>query len=81
MDSESIATMEGIEDIELSAQFDSKITKVRLYTQCAEIVRVCKFKVDAGQNQVHLSGLPKVLDSESLRYAIMSLLAMSIHMP
>ncbi|KAF9031384.1 hypothetical protein BDZ89DRAFT_1091382 [Hymenopellis radicata] len=59
--------MEGINVIELSAPFDTKITKVRLYTQCAEIVRVCKFKVDAGQNQVHLSGLPNVLDSESLR--------------
>ncbi|KAF8920851.1 hypothetical protein CPB85DRAFT_1372857 [Mucidula mucida] len=44
-----------------------KITKVKLYTRCAEIVRVCKFKVDAGQNQVHLLGLPNVLDSESLR--------------
>lgn len=68
MDSESIATAEGINVIELVARFDTKITKVRLYSQRAEITRLCRFRVEAGQNQVHLSGLPNTLDSESLRY-------------
>ncbi|KAF9492707.1 hypothetical protein BDN71DRAFT_1179279 [Pleurotus eryngii] len=45
----------------------SKILKVSVYTGLAEITRLFKFAVKMGQNQVKISGLPNVMDEESLR--------------
>ncbi|KAF8213781.1 hypothetical protein K438DRAFT_1957127 [Mycena galopus ATCC 62051] len=53
--------------IELKSVADSKIIAVSLYSTRAEITRLFKFEVKTGQNQVHISGLPNVLESESLR--------------
>jgi hypothetical protein len=56
--------------IDLVSAKDSKITNVSLYSGRAEITRLYKFGVKAGQNQVRLSGLPSVLDQNSLRYVL-----------
>ncbi|KAJ7315021.1 hypothetical protein DFH08DRAFT_894479 [Mycena albidolilacea] len=53
--------------IELQSVADSKITSVSVYPTRAEITRVYKFAVQTGQNQVYISGLPNVLEPESLR--------------
>ncbi|KAJ7868812.1 hypothetical protein B0H14DRAFT_3441123 [Mycena olivaceomarginata] len=53
--------------IELQSVADSKIIGVSLYSSRAEITRLYKFSVKTGQNQVNISGLPNVLEAESLR--------------
>jgi hypothetical protein len=53
--------------IELQSVADSKITSVSVYPTRAEVTRVYKFAVQTGQNQVYISGLPNVLEPESLR--------------
>ncbi|KAJ7788180.1 hypothetical protein B0H14DRAFT_2949554 [Mycena olivaceomarginata] len=53
--------------IELKSIADSKIIAVSLYSTRAEITRLFKFAVKTGQNQVHIAGLPNVLETESLR--------------
>ncbi|KAJ6519261.1 hypothetical protein C8R45DRAFT_1057782 [Mycena sanguinolenta] len=53
--------------IELKSVADSKIIAVSLYSTRAEITRLFKFGVKTGQNQVHITGLPNVLETESLR--------------
>ncbi|KAJ7789986.1 hypothetical protein B0H14DRAFT_2396871 [Mycena olivaceomarginata] len=53
--------------IELQSVADSKIITVSLYSTRAEITRLYKFAVETGQNQVYISGLPNVLEAESLR--------------
>ncbi|KAJ6519265.1 hypothetical protein C8R45DRAFT_950782 [Mycena sanguinolenta] len=53
--------------IELKAVADSKIIAVSLYSTRAEITRLFKFEVKTGQNQIHITGLPNVLETESLR--------------
>jgi hypothetical protein len=53
--------------IELQSVADSKIIGVSLYSNRAEITRLYKFSVKTGQNQVNISGLPNVLEAESLR--------------
>ncbi|KAF7340145.1 hypothetical protein MVEN_01933000 [Mycena venus] len=53
--------------IELKSVADSKIISVSLYSTRAEITRLFKFVVKTGQNQVHIAGLPNVLETESLR--------------
>ncbi|KAJ7914284.1 hypothetical protein B0H13DRAFT_2003163, partial [Mycena leptocephala] len=53
--------------IELQSVSDSKIIGVSLYSSRAEITRLYKFSVKTGQNQVNISGLPNVLEAESLR--------------
>ncbi|KAJ7239018.1 hypothetical protein B0H12DRAFT_1136594 [Mycena haematopus] len=53
--------------IELKSVTDSKIIAVSLYSTRAEITRLFKFEVKAGQNQVTIAGLPNVLETESLR--------------
>ncbi|KAJ7713008.1 hypothetical protein B0H16DRAFT_1623171 [Mycena metata] len=53
--------------IELQSLVDSKIIGVSLYSNRAEITRVYKFTVKTGQNQVNISGLPNILEAESLR--------------
>lgn len=55
--------------IELQSVADSKIIGVSLYSSRAEITRLYKFSVKTGQNQVNISGLPNVLEAESLRWA------------
>ncbi|KAJ7776833.1 hypothetical protein DFH07DRAFT_797953 [Mycena maculata] len=53
--------------IELQSGADSKIIGVSLYSSRAEITRLYKFAVKTGQNQVNISGLPNILEAESLR--------------
>jgi hypothetical protein len=53
--------------VDLVSIKDSKITNVSLYSGRAEITRLYKFLVKTGLNQVNISGLPNVLDHESLR--------------
>ncbi|TFK38940.1 hypothetical protein BDQ12DRAFT_745564 [Crucibulum laeve] len=54
-------------NINLVSVDDSKITRVNVYAGRAEIMRIFKFPVHTGQNQVNISGLPRVLDRESFR--------------
>jgi hypothetical protein len=54
--------------IELQSVTGSKIVAVSLYSTRAEITRLFKFAVKTGQNQVHITGLPNVLEQESLRF-------------
>lgn len=54
--------------IELESVQDSKITNVAVYSGRAEITRSFKVDLKVGQNQVHISGLPAVMDRDSLRY-------------
>lgn len=53
--------------IELDSVADSTITGVSVYSERAEITRLFKFNIKTGQNQLNISGLPGVLDQESLR--------------
>ncbi|KAJ7038001.1 hypothetical protein C8F04DRAFT_388256 [Mycena alexandri] len=53
--------------IELQSVADSTITAVSLYSTRAEVTRLFKFTVQTGQNQVNISGLPNVLEAESLK--------------
>ncbi|KAL4259574.1 Conserved hypothetical protein CHP02231 [Pleurotus pulmonarius] len=53
--------------LELRSVEASKILKVSVYTGLAEVTRLFKFDVKMGQNQVKISGLPNVMDEESLR--------------
>ncbi|KAJ6469143.1 hypothetical protein C8R47DRAFT_1055473 [Mycena vitilis] len=58
---------EPASSIELQSVADSKIINVSLYSSRAEITRLFKFSVNIGQNQVNISGLPNILEAESLR--------------
>ncbi|KAJ7268031.1 hypothetical protein C8J57DRAFT_1067701 [Mycena rebaudengoi] len=58
---------EPTSSVELQSVADSKIIGVSLYSSRAEITRLYKFEVKTGQNQVNISGLPNVLEAESLR--------------
>ncbi|KAJ7659863.1 hypothetical protein B0H17DRAFT_992415 [Mycena rosella] len=58
---------EATSTIELQSIADSKITGVSLYPSRAEVTRLYKFAVKTGQNQVQISGLPNLLEVESLR--------------
>lgn len=53
--------------IELSTITDSKITKVNLSPGRAEVTRVYKLTLEAGVNQVRISGLLDRIDRDSLR--------------
>ncbi|KAJ7064632.1 hypothetical protein C8F01DRAFT_1127536 [Mycena amicta] len=53
--------------IELQSVSASKIIAVSLYSTRAEITRLYKIAVKTGLNQVTISGLPNVLETESLR--------------
>ncbi|KAF9465728.1 hypothetical protein BDZ94DRAFT_1320028 [Collybia nuda] len=64
---ESPPPFEASHTIDLISVDDSKIANVSLYSGRAEITRIYKFPVKTGQNQVSISGLPNVLDPESLR--------------
>ncbi|TFK17639.1 hypothetical protein FA15DRAFT_698379 [Coprinopsis marcescibilis] len=53
--------------VDLESIEDSKILSVSVYSGRAEVTRLFKFTVKAGQNQVNISGLPNVLDQNTLR--------------
>lgn len=53
--------------ISLDSLTDSKLLHVSLYTGRAELQRQFKFTVQPGQNQLCITGLPKVIEPESLR--------------
>ena len=53
--------------IELDSVSESTITGVSVYPGRAEVTRLFKFNLTTGQNQLNISGLPKVLDQDSLR--------------
>jgi hypothetical protein len=53
--------------VALRADEDSTITGVSVYPSKAEITRLFKVNVEAGQNQLSISGLPQALDGDSLR--------------
>jgi hypothetical protein len=54
--------------VELESAVDSKITGVSVYSDRAEVTRALRFPVKTGQNQIVISGLPKALNHDSLRY-------------
>lgn len=60
-------TFDAVNVLELRTADASKILKVSVYTNLAEITRLYKFKVKTGQNQVKINGLPDAMDSDSLR--------------
>ncbi|KAF5371232.1 hypothetical protein D9758_004293 [Tetrapyrgos nigripes] len=53
--------------IQLDSLSASTIRNVTLYPARAEVTRVFKFAVNAGQTKVQIDGLPTVMDRESLR--------------
>ncbi|EAU80901.1 mucoidy inhibitor A [Coprinopsis cinerea okayama7 len=53
--------------VELESIEDGKITNVAVYSGRAEVTRLFRFAVKEGQNQIHISGLPNVMDQDSLR--------------
>ncbi|KAF5371239.1 hypothetical protein D9758_004294 [Tetrapyrgos nigripes] len=53
--------------IQLNSLSASTIRNVTLYPARAEVTRVFKFAVNAGQTKVQIDGLPTVMDRESLR--------------
>ena len=55
------------EVLELDSIDGSKITGVSVYPGRAEITRLFRLKVQTGQNQVNINGLPSVLDHDSLK--------------
>nr|GAT55163.1 predicted protein [Mycena chlorophos] len=55
------------DSIELQSVAASKIIAVSLYSSRAEVTRLFKIAVKTGLNQVNISGLPNVLETESLR--------------
>jgi hypothetical protein len=70
---EAPPAFEPVGAIELNSVQDSKIIGVSVYAGRAEITRLFRFKVQTGQNQVVINGLPSVLDRDSLRSACASL--------
>ncbi|KAJ6455473.1 hypothetical protein C8R45DRAFT_1036433 [Mycena sanguinolenta] len=67
MAAEHPPAFEPTSSIELTSVADSKIISVSLYSSRAEITRLYRFTVKTGQNQVNISGLPNVLEPQSLR--------------
>lgn len=53
--------------INLISEKDSKITNVSLYPSRAEVTRTFKLNVNVGLNQANITGLPNVLDEDSLK--------------
>jgi len=56
-----------VNTIELVSAKDSKITIVSVYSGRAEVTRLFKFTAKTGQNQLNITGLPRVMDQDSLR--------------
>ncbi|KAJ7205272.1 hypothetical protein GGX14DRAFT_522742 [Mycena pura] len=67
MSAEHPPAFEPVSAIELQSVADSKIISVSLYSSLAEITRLFKFTVKTGLNHVGVSGLPSVLEADSLR--------------
>jgi len=61
---------EPIHSVELDSIKDGKISTVSVYSGRAEVTRLFQFEVKTGQNLVHISGLPTVLDVDSFRYVL-----------
>jgi N-terminal domain of unknown function (DUF4140) len=57
---------QAVNVIELDSVSDI-ITGVSVYSSRAEVTRLFKFNIKTGQNQVNISGLPIVLERDSLR--------------
>ena len=53
--------------VDLIAKNDSKIIDVSVYSGRAEIKRLFNFTVNVGHSKVNISGLPNVLEYDSLR--------------
>ncbi|KAI3614154.1 mucoidy inhibitor a [Moniliophthora roreri] len=53
--------------VEVVSTQDGEIQSVSVYTGRAEITRRFSFEVEEGQNQVNITGLPNVLEEESIR--------------
>ncbi|KAJ2918730.1 hypothetical protein MD484_g1671, partial [Candolleomyces efflorescens] len=53
--------------VQLESAIDSKIARVAVYPDRAEITRALRFSIKTGQNQVVISGLPNAMDHDSLR--------------
>ena len=64
------ALTEPINSVELDSIKDGKISTVSVYNGRAEVTRIFQFEVNTGQNLVHISGLPTVLDVDSFRYVL-----------
>ena len=62
--------VDTITAISLHSLNDSKITKLSLYTDRAQITRTFNFRVFGGQNRATISSLPNVIDHDSLRCAL-----------
>ena len=60
--------VDSVNTLSLSSLQDSTITNVNLYATRAQITRVYKINLSAGQNKVTITSLPNVVDHESLRY-------------
>ena len=61
------ALTEPVHPVELDSIKDGKISTVSVYAGRAEVTRLFQFEVKTGQNLVHISGLPTVLDVDSFR--------------
>ncbi|KAF8989095.1 mucoidy inhibitor A [Cyathus striatus] len=58
---------EGPNSVKLQSSKDGKITHVSVYPSRAHITRRFKLPLKIGQNFITISGLPKVLDDDSIR--------------
>ena len=67
IDSDQPPSFQPVNVIELDSITDSTITGVSVYLGRAEVTRLFKFSIKTGQNQLNISGLPKVLEQDSLR--------------
>jgi hypothetical protein len=61
-----------VNDIQISAERQSKITGVTLYGGRAEVTREVQVSVGTGQNKITVTDLSSYLDETTLRYAILS---------
>jgi N-terminal domain of unknown function (DUF4140) len=64
----------AVHSVELIAANDGKISSISVYSAHAEVTRSFKVGLKAGSNQVKISGLPNVLNQDSLRFALFILL-------
>jgi hypothetical protein len=70
---------QSVNVIQLDSVADSTITGVSVYSKRAEITRLFKFNIKTGQNQLNISGLPGVLDRESLRCVVNLQSSLNVH--
>ena len=66
--------VDAINTVSLHSLNDSKITKLSLYTDRAQITRTFNFQVLIGQNKATISCLPNVIDHDSLRCGAVTVL-------